>query len=91
MVITPSKLLALCLVVIYASAAIVSSGLIALQGVAMVLLPPLCLIWFAESLSEFTGYVGKGGNIDQASPEFLVAGFGWLVLLGLPVYLFLAA
>ena len=44
MEITPSKIVALCLVIIYAVAAIVSGGLAAIPGIAILLVPPLGLI-----------------------------------------------
>ena len=88
MVITVSKIVALCLALIYTAIAVAMTGFAAIPGMMILLVPPLGLIWFAEDLSEFTGYVGKGGTIDQSSPEFLIAAFGWLVLIGLPIYMF---
>jgi hypothetical protein len=49
----------------------------------LALMLPLALIWFPEQLGSFTGYVGRGGSIDTETPGWLVAGFGWLLLLGL--------
>jgi hypothetical protein len=86
MAVTFSKIFALCLVLIYTGIAVAVSGPAAIPGMMILLVPPLGLICFAEELSEFTGYVGKGGAIDQSLPEFLIAAFGWLVLLGLPIY-----
>ena len=88
MVITLSKIVALCLALIYSGIAIAMSGFAVIPGMMILLIPPLGLIWFAEDLSEMTGYVGKGGTIDQSSPEFLIAAFGWLVLIGLPIYMY---
>lgn len=88
MPITLSKIAALCLVIVYTSISVFMAGFVAIPGMMILLVPPLGLIWFAEDLSEFTGYVGKGGTIDQSSPEFLIAAFGWLVLLGLPIYMY---
>ncbi len=45
------------------------------------LLIPLGLIWFAEMLGAFKGNVGGGGIINTETPEWMVAGFGWLLLL----------
>ncbi|MCS7470907.1 hypothetical protein NZK35_29995 [Stieleria sp. ICT_E10.1] len=89
--ITISKIVALSLAVIYTAIAVAMAGPAAIPGMLILLVPPLGLIWFADELSEFTGYVGKGGTIDQSSPEFLIAAFGWLVLFGLPIYLFYAS
>ena len=46
---------------------------------------PLALVWFPEFFGSFTGYVGRGGNIDTESPPWLVAGLGWFFLVGMPV------
>lgn len=47
----------------------------------------LPLIWFPNQLGEFTGYVGRGGQIDTQTPAWLVAGAGWFLLVGVPVLL----
>jgi hypothetical protein len=54
------------------------------------LLPILALIWFGDALGSFTGYVGRGGTIDQESPGCLVCALGWFLLVGIPVVLWLA-
>ena len=54
------------------------------------LLFPLGLIWFPEVAGSFTGYIGRGGNIDTETPPILVSIFGWLFLVGpllLPFFL----
>ena len=91
MVITLSKIVALCLVIVYTAISVFMAGFAAIPGMMILLIPPLGLIWFAEALSEMTGYVGKGGTINQSSPEFLIAAFGWLVLIGLPIYVYYAS
>ncbi len=48
------------------------------------LLFALALIWFPEQVGEFTGYVGRGGNIDVETPPLLVSLAGWFFLVGLP-------
>ncbi|WP_144054896.1 hypothetical protein [Rhodopirellula europaea] len=88
MVVTLSKIAALCLVIVYTSISVFMAGFVAIPGMMILLVPPLGLIWFAEDLGEFTGYVGKGGTVDRSSPEYLIAAFGWLVLLGLPIYMY---
>jgi len=55
-----------------------------LQYIAVLLLV-LALIWFPEQVGEFTGYVGRGGNIDVETPPLLVSLAGWFFLVGLPV------
>ncbi|HEY2416205.1 MAG TPA: hypothetical protein VGI40_28450 [Pirellulaceae bacterium] len=54
---------------------------------AVVLLVPLGLIWFPEELGCFTGYVSRGGYINNETPPTLVAFMGWLflVLIGIPI------
>jgi hypothetical protein len=55
--------------------------------VGVVLLAPLGLIWFPEELGSFTGYVSRGGYINNETPPTLVAFMGWLFLLliGIPI------
>jgi hypothetical protein len=54
----------------------------------LTLLVPLALIWFSEELGSFTGYVGRGGDIDTETPPPLVAFIGWFFLLGYPVIIY---
>lgn len=54
----------------------------------VVLLLPLTLIWFPDELGSFTGYVGKGGNIDTETPPILVSIAGWFFLVGFPVLMY---
>jgi hypothetical protein len=49
---------------------------------------PLALIWFPEDLGSFTGYVGRGGDIDTETPPAVVAFIGWFFLLGYPVIIY---
>src|SRR5688500_9884510 len=55
---------------------------------ALALLFPLALIWFPEQLGGFTGYVGRGGNIDSPTPSVLISGIGWFLLSSLPVAMY---
>jgi len=48
----------------------------------------LCLIWFGEQMGSFTGYVGRGGNIDVETPGWIVCLFGWVLLIGIPIILY---
>lgn len=57
---------------------------------AFVLLFPLGLIWFSEALGEFTGNIGRGGIVDVRSPSWMIAGIGWLILVGIPLLAFFA-
>ena len=47
------------------------------------LLFPLALIWFAEPLGQYTGYVGRGGYIESPTPSFLVAAVGWIWIIAI--------
>ncbi len=46
---------------------------------------PLLMIWFPDALGNFTGYIGRGGNVDVRTPPGLMAALGWIALLGLPL------
>ena len=37
---------------------------------------------------KIAALVGKAGHYDPSSPEFSIAGFGWLILIGLPIYIY---
>ena len=52
---------------------------------ALALLFPLALIWFSETLGDFTGNIGRGGIVNTRSPSWMIAGIGWLILIGLPL------
>ena len=69
----------------YAVGMIVEAGGITFQvfqGCAALLLP---LIWFPEELGSFTGYVGRGSNINLETSPILVSIAGWFFLVGLPL------
>jgi hypothetical protein len=54
------------------------------DGVALV------LIVFAAQIDEFTfGTSGRGYTINARTPPFLIAGFGWVLLIGFSTLLFL--
>lgn len=50
----------------------------------------VALVWFPEFFGGLTGW-GTRVPVDQPSPPKLIAGMGWLFLLGLPVLVFLLA
>jgi hypothetical protein len=69
-----------------AALAVVEGGVtVGVLKLGIGLLFPLALIWFAESLAEFTGSVGRGGVVEGRSPSVLVAAVGWFFLVGVPV------
>lgn len=78
--------MALGLAASYVTVAGIISGPSAVAPVLILLLPALALIWFADELSEFTGFVGNGRQIDRSSPAFIIAGFGWTALIGFPLF-----
>jgi membrane protease YdiL (CAAX protease family) len=84
MVITPGKLASLVVAAIYVFAALVALGPGAALGCGVALLLPLALIWFPDELGNYTGGGGRGHDIDMESPEWAVAGLGWIFLLGGP-------
>lgn len=49
---------------------------------------PLACIWFGEQLGRYTGPI-RGHCPTVATPGWLVAAGGWLVLLGVPLAVFL--
>ena len=53
---------------------------------SLIMLLPLALIWFAESMGSARGRIGHW-EVDADSPGWFVAGFGWLVLVASFVYL----
>jgi hypothetical protein len=91
MQVTVSKLAALAIAVVevIAGFALEKSWAFALT-VAVGVLLPLALIWFPEFLGNLTGW-GTRAPVDQPSPPKLVAGMGWLFLLGVPVLVFFLA
>jgi hypothetical protein len=91
MQVTVSKLVALIIAIAEAIAgfALEKSWAFALT-VAVGAILPLALIWFPEFLGGLTGW-GTRVPVDQPSPPKLVAGMGWLLLLGLPVLMFFLA
>ncbi len=51
---------------------------------------PVLMIWFPQEINDFTlGTTGEGGTIDKPTPAFLISGFGWLVLVGVPLFVLL--
>ncbi len=91
MQVTSSKLAALVIAVVevITGFALEKSWAFALT-VAAGTIVPLALIWCPEFLGNLTGW-GTRAPVDQPSPPKLVAGMGWLFLLGLPVLVFFVA
>jgi hypothetical protein len=91
--ISPGKMVAGLIALTWCGVMIMQAGRVTPDVVksALGLLVPLVLIWFPEQLGSFTGYVGRGGNIDTPTPGFLIAGIGWFMLLGVPVVIYFLA
>lgn len=54
----------------------------AIFALLLVLLVSLAMIWFPKELNDLSfGGWHKGMQIDQKTPEFMIAGFGWIVLV----------
>lgn len=87
MEITIGKILSLLVAAGYVVAAIVTEGWGAI-AVCVVLLVPLGLIWFPDECGSFTGFVGRGGYVNQESPAILISFMGWLFLLGFPILIY---
>lgn len=83
---TKSRMISLAIALIYVIIAIIDRGSIS-APVLMVLLAvcfPLALIWFPYAFGNYIGPV-RGGYIDTPTPAFLVAGAGWVFLIGIPI------
>jgi hypothetical protein len=50
-------------------------------GPVGMLLVPLALIWFSEFIGGMRGMVGNCATITSDTPGWMIAGFGWIVLL----------
>ena len=90
MQITIRKLLSLLIAAAYTMTMIFQAHGMTL-GVAktcLILLIPLALIWFPEEIGSFTGYVGRGGNVDAEIPPIMVTVMGWVFLVGMPALVY---
>jgi len=86
MQVTIPKLTALVLAIAWVlAAAILGRSWTLALTVAVGTLLPLALIWFPDVIGSLRTWSTKA-PIDKPSPPWLVTTFGWLLLLGLPVY-----
>lgn len=94
MEITIGKILALLIAIAYLVIGIISEylseGYVGFEVlvVAAALVFPLALIWFPDEMGSFTGYVGRGGWIDNETPAVVVSLMGWFFLVGMPVLVY---
>jgi len=53
-----------------------------LLSIAIAMAAPLLLIWFPDTIDEYTfGSWDKGNRIDRHTPPVMIAMFGWVILL----------
>jgi hypothetical protein len=90
MKITIGKLVSLLIAAAFGCVMIIESHGVTFDMVrtSIILLIPLSLIWFPEEIGSFTGYVGRGGNVDTETPPIMVAMMGWFFLVGLPFFIY---
>jgi hypothetical protein len=87
--ITIGKIISVLIALGYVIAIIVHSGLSVVLIKAAILLLPLALIWFPEEIGSFTGYVGRGGYVNNETPPIMITIMGWFFLVGMPVILYM--
>jgi hypothetical protein len=90
MTFTASKFVSLVIAITYAIGITVVQGGVTSAVVVtwLILIFPLALIWFPDELGSFTGYVGRGGNINSETPGALIAMMGWFFLVGFPALMY---
>jgi len=66
---------------LWAAAHTAAPGIALIKTLVHLTLPMAC-IWFGDTLGEYTGFMS---GITNATPGFLVAFGGWLVLVGVPL------
>jgi hypothetical protein len=79
---TEAKVIAFCIAVCDAMILFARYG----KAVPFVfLLVPIAFIWFGDEFGGFKGNVGRG-TVNTETPGWMVAGFGWLLLLAVSGY-----
>jgi hypothetical protein len=83
------KIVAVFFTLTYVSYAYIN--LLAAQVLAIFILSliPLCLIFFAEPLGHFQGYIPRGGNINVKTHPVILEIIGWILLIALLVFVFM--
>lgn len=74
-------------VIMYARSAwpIDETNVVDIMLMTAVVMCPVAMIWFPEEIGAINGYIGHTARVTTESPPFLIAGIGWLVLVGVPV------
>lgn len=75
------RILALASSAIYVVVALIGIGREAAFAAAVLSCVPLALIWFAESIGDYTGWVGGLRVVDKATPGGAIRFMGWVFLL----------
>lgn len=89
--VTKWKLLALLIAIGLAACVVTSARDVRDAICAAYLVLPLALIWFPEVFGEFTGYLGRGADVDVETPPALASAAGWFLLVGLPAIVWLVS
>jgi hypothetical protein len=79
--------LSLLIFLVYIGAAYSDRGPGEALGVFIGLVFPMACIWFSEPLGNYTGII-RGQLMTSSSPAVLVCGGGWLILVGIPIFVF---
>jgi hypothetical protein len=75
-----SRALSLLIALFYFVGTVIGGGPKLIIPCAAILFFPLYCIWFSEGLGEYTGWTSKG-MITSKTPDWMIAGAGWIVLL----------
>ena len=87
MEVTRAKLVSLVIAAIYILGSLIAFGGGATLACCVLLVGPLALIWLPDELGSLTGF-GRGPSVDTESPELVLSGIGWVLLVALPFALY---
>lgn len=83
MEVTRVKLASLVIASNYVLGSAIALGGVATLACCFLLVGALALIWLPDELGGLMGF-GRGPAVDQESPEWLLSGIGWALLLAIP-------
>lgn len=75
------RAISIVVVLVYALLSWRSAGVGAFLGTFAICAIPLALIWFAEVIGGYTGWVGSLRTVNRASPPSWLRAAGWVLLL----------